>query len=131
MTAQPRSLDEDVCAVCGHRVDWRELGALHHEGLAYCSAGCHDRRGDRRAVALERAILSMLAERRQGSTVCPSEVARRIGGEDEAHWRPLLEPVREAARRLVADGRVEVTQRGQVVDPSAARGPIRLRAVDG
>jgi DNA-binding FadR family transcriptional regulator len=35
--------------------------------------------------------------------------------------------VREAARRLVAKGLIEITQGGHVVDGSTARGPIRLR----
>ena len=37
------------------------------------------------------------------------------------------EPVREAARRLVARGEVDIVQGGHVVDPSTAKGPIRLR----
>ena len=32
-----------------------------------------------------------------------------------------------AARRLVDAGRIEIIQRGRVVDPSTAKGPIRLR----
>jgi hypothetical protein len=44
-------------------------------------------------------------------------------------WRVLMEPARMAARRLAAAGRVEITQRGRVVDPSTARGPIRVRLV--
>jgi DNA-binding GntR family transcriptional regulator len=51
-------------------------------------------------------------------------VARQVGGEA---WRESLEPVRQAARRLVARGLVVITQRGQVVDPDRARGPIRIR----
>ena len=39
----------------------------------------------------------------------------------------LMERTRRAARRLVAEGRLEITQRGQVVDPTQARGAIRLR----
>ncbi len=42
-------------------------------------------------------------------------------------WRPLMERARVAARRLVAAGEVEITQKGQVVDPSTAKGPIRVR----
>jgi hypothetical protein len=38
-----------------------------------------------------------------------------------------MEPARCAARRLVEAGEVEITQRGVVVDPSSARGPIRIR----
>ncbi|WP_244238927.1 DUF3253 domain-containing protein [Corallococcus carmarthensis] len=56
--------------------------------------------------------------------MCPSEVARASGDED---WRALMEPVREAARRLVARGVLDIVQGGRVVDPSTARGPIRLR----
>jgi hypothetical protein len=38
-----------------------------------------------------------------------------------------MEPARAAARRLVSHGRIVITQKGSVVDPSTARGPIRLR----
>lgn len=74
--------------------------------------------------ALERRILKMLAARDRDASICPSEVARAAAPED---WRPWMEPVRRAARRLVDAGAVEVTQRGRVVDPTAARGPIRIR----
>jgi len=53
-----------------------------------------------------------------------------VAGDDEAEWRPLMEPVREAARRLAARGRIEVVQGGRPVDPATAHGPIRLRAGD-
>ena len=72
---------------------------------------------------LEDEIRAMLASR--STTICPSEVARKLGGEE---WRSLMQPTRQAARRLVAQGELEITQRGQVVDPSFAKGPIRLRA---
>ena len=32
-----------------------------------------------------------------------------------------------AARRMVARGEAEITQKGSVVDPSTAKGPIRVR----
>ena len=75
-------------------------------------------------LALERAVLELLDARADGATICPSEAARAVGGED---WRALMEPAREAARRLVAGAQVEVTQGGAVVDPATARGPIRIR----
>lgn len=75
--------------------------------------------------AEEDAILALLARRAPGRTICPSEAARALGGDDD--FRPYMDPVRDAARRLVARGEVEVTQRGVVVDLDAARGPIRLR----
>jgi len=76
---------------------------------------------------LEEAIRALLATRT--GTICPSEAARRVAGDEEAAWRPLLGPAREAARRLVEVGEVEVTQGGAVVDPATARGPIRIRRV--
>ncbi|GAB3248322.1 DUF3253 domain-containing protein [Kineosporia babensis] len=76
---------------------------------------------------LEQTILDLLAERQAGATICPSEVARALGGEE---WRELMEPVRAAARRLIETGDVEITQGGQAVDPATARGPIRIRRVE-
>jgi hypothetical protein len=76
---------------------------------------------------LETAILDLLARRAPTSTICPSEAARAVGGEQESGWRPLMEPAREAARRLVAAGEVVVTQGGRVVDPGTATGAIRIR----
>ncbi len=73
---------------------------------------------------LEEAIRSLLDSRAADASICPSEAARRVGGDD---WRPLMERARRAARRLVAGGEVEICQRGRVVDPSTARGPIRVR----
>jgi hypothetical protein len=76
---------------------------------------------------LEATILSLLAARARRSTICPSEACRAVFGDvDAAH----MERTRQAARRLVGAGHVEITQGGVVVDPSRARGPIRLRRVD-
>lgn len=75
---------------------------------------------------LEVAILDLLAQRAPTSTICPSDAARAVGGDDEAAWRDLMEPARRAARRLVDRGEVVITQGGTVVDPTA-KGPIRIR----
>lgn len=75
-------------------------------------------------MSFEDAILALLAERRDGASICPSEVARARGGDD---WRTLMQPVREAAGRLAAAGQVEVTQGGQVIDVTTATGPVRIR----
>ena len=73
---------------------------------------------------LERAILDLLDER-SPKTICPSDVARRVGS--ESGWRDLMQPVRDAAARLARQGEVEVTQEGSVVDVLRARGPVRIR----
>ena len=74
---------------------------------------------------IERTIAALLARRAPGATICPSEAARALAGDDA--FRELMESVREAARAMAARGELEVTQGGRVVDPVHARGPIRLR----
>ena len=71
---------------------------------------------------IERTILELLAQRDEGKTICPSEAARALAGDDA--FRELMEPVRR-----VADGmsEIEITQKGRAVELDAARGPIRLR----
>jgi hypothetical protein len=76
------------------------------------------------SVELEDAILRLLEERGADKTICPSEAARVVGGED---WRESMPAVREAAHRLVSRGSIVVTQEGEVVDGNTARGPVRLR----
>ncbi len=73
----------------------------------------------------ERAAESIreLLRQRNGKTICPSETARAIGGED---WRDLMPLVREVAANLVDEGQVIVQQKGQEVDLATVRGPIRL-----
>lgn len=113
-----------TCASCGREITWRKKWAKNWDAVRYCSDACR-RRGIRPVdEELSASIRSLLAERATSATICPSEAARAVGGED---WRELMEPARRAARRLVAAGEVEITQRGQVVDPSRAKGPIRIR----
>lgn len=38
-----------------------------------------------------------------------------------------MDATRAAARSLVLEGLVEITQKGRVVDPLSFKGPIRLR----
>lgn len=69
-------------------------------------------------------IRELLSARSAESSICPSDVARAAAPDN---WRPLMEPVREAARHMVADGEVQITQGGEVVDLESVRGPIRIR----
>jgi hypothetical protein len=75
-------------------------------------------------VRLRTLILELLERREPGKTICPSDAARALAGKD---FRALMDTARAAAAELVADGEIEVTQRGEVVDIAPARGPIRLR----
>jgi hypothetical protein len=123
--------DPKPCVVCGRTIEWRARWARDWEQVRYCSDACR-RRGLRPVdEQLEAALLDLLRDRARGATVCPSEAARAVAGPGtpgEEPWRELMEPARMAARRLVVRGDVEVTQGGRVVDPSTAKGPIRVRS---
>jgi hypothetical protein len=110
---------ERTCAVCGRR-----MPASAAPDARVCSGACRRHGVDDTDRLLERTIDDLLDARAATSSICPSDAARAIGGED---WRDLMEPARRAARRMVARGEVEITQRGSVVDPSTAKGPIRIR----
>ena len=116
---------EKACVCCGRRITWRKKWARSWDTIRYCSDACRKRRVHDVDARLEDAIRALLAERAADASICPSEAARRVGGEDG--WPALMEPARAAARRLVVRGEIEITQGGRRVDPSTAKGPIRLR----
>lgn len=103
---------------------WRAKWAKNWEQVKYCSDQCRRARITATDTSLEHSIIAMLGTRARDASICPSEVARQVGGES---WQSLMEPTRMAARRLVAKGKVQITQGGKVVDPSRAKGPIRIR----
>ncbi len=132
---------DKVCASCGRAFSWRKAWARDWERVLYCSDACRRRKVRPVDRALEVAIVELLDGRTTGATICPSEAARAVAASrapstlpgptdaPEEAWRELLEPARRAARRLVASGEVELTQRGRAVDPSTFRGPVRIRRV--
>ena len=120
----PATPPPKTCAACGRRIEWRKKWERDWDAVRYCSQACRRRGVSPVDTQLESAITDLLADRGAGKTICPSEAARRVGGDD---WRDLMEPARRAARRLVDAGEVEITQAGHVVDPSTAKGPIRIR----
>ncbi|MDX8353791.1 DUF3253 domain-containing protein [Cognatiyoonia sp. IB215182] len=70
-------------------------------------------------AAVSVALLERAARLRPDTSFCPSEVARDLA-ED---WRPLMPLVREVASEMPE---IVATQKGVVVDPVLAKGPIRL-----
>ena len=120
------SRDDKWCARCGRVITWRSSLAKNWDAVKWCSDGC--RKLGLRAVdeQLSTAILDLLTARASGATICPSEAARQVGGEQ---WEALMESARCAPRRLVVANRIVITQQGRVVDPSTAKGSIRLRLV--
>jgi hypothetical protein len=118
-----QNLPSKICLACGRSFDWRKKWAKNWDEVKWCSERCRAQRQSPRDE-LETKILELLAKRAFHSTICPSEVARSLRNDD---WRALMEPVRQAGRRLVAQGKIDITQGGQVVDATEAKGAIRFR----
>jgi hypothetical protein len=84
---------------------------------------------DGQRARLAAAIRALAMHRAPDRTICPSDAARAVGGEQ---WRRLSPTARDIARDLARAGEVEVLQKGEVLDPDAEwRGPIRIRTPRG
>ena len=76
---------------------------------------------------IEATMLRLVAERGADKTVCPSEVARALGGPGPEDWRHLMQPVRRVAVRLVREGKVTILRGGvPVAESETMRGIYRL-----
>jgi hypothetical protein len=113
---------DKACAICGRRITWRASFARAWPEVRRCGEACRRRRLGDVDRALEDALRRLISTR--SGSCCPSEAARAV---DPEGWAGRMEAAREAARRLVARGEAEITQGGRGVDPSTARGPIRVR----
>ncbi|WP_426199425.1 DUF3253 domain-containing protein [Pseudomonas sp. DC3200b2] len=79
------------------------------------------------AGRIQDCILELLAQRAPEASICPSEVARRLAG-DDGPWRDWMAPVRHIAQDLAVSGLIEITQGAAVLPPQGPyRGPVRLR----
>lgn len=79
---------------------------------------------------IEATILAMTQERGAGKTICPSEAARALVGGHPDAWGKLMPQVRQAAVRLMKDGRVVIRRKGRPVDPDDFKGVYRLSVPD-
>ncbi|MEO0609472.1 MAG: DUF2256 and DUF3253 domain-containing protein [Planctomycetota bacterium] len=113
-----------MCVVCGREIEWRKKWERNWESVRYCSNACRKRKLSPTDEALEQAILDLLDSRERGKTICPSEAAKAVSPDQ---WRDFMEPARMAGRRLIEQGKVVFTQQGHEIDPSRAKGPIRIR----
>ncbi|MEX8548913.1 MAG: DUF3253 domain-containing protein [Mucilaginibacter sp.] len=76
---------------------------------------------------IKNTILTMAASRGADKTICPSEVARALFGEN---WRKEMQTVRDAAFDLAEQNKIVVTQKGKKVGPENLKGPIRIKIVN-
>ena len=74
------------------------------------------------AQAAREAAIDLLTRRREGGTICPSEVARAItcGG----NWRDAMPQVHEAVDALLAEGSIQLSWKGEIM--SERSGPYRI-----
>lgn len=72
---------------------------------------------------IEAATRVLLRHRDADKSICPSDVARVVGGEQ---WRGAMDAVRDVAAGLADAGVVRVTRRGEAVDVREAKGPVRI-----
>lgn len=77
---------------------------------------------------IEASILQLVELRGPEKSICPSEVARALNPEA---WQTMLTPVRQAALRLMGQGRIDILRKGKPVPAAEVRGVIRLRVRAG
>ncbi|MGA5301806.1 DUF3253 domain-containing protein [Nucisporomicrobium flavum] len=99
------------------RSELAEAGTRAEDALLALGQG-----GDRR-VRLAAAMRALLRHRRPDATICPSDAARVVGGDQ---WRDVMDTARDVAAELARDGVLTVRQRGAEVDLATAVGPVRL-----
>ena len=112
------------CARCGRTITWRKAWERDWATVRWCSDNCRKHGLTPVDLELEDALTKLVRAHAASATVDPSEAARAVGGAD---WEQLVEPARNAARRLVAAGRAQIIQGGRVIDPDHAKGPITVR----
>ena len=78
-------------------------------------------------------ILELIGHLKAGSTICPSQVPRKLHDTSPSKypdWREMMPHVRQVVWDLVKDGQAEVTQRGDVRSwdmRNDLKGPLRVR----
>jgi hypothetical protein len=142
---RPTPRKEKICKTCCRPFAFRKEHEQDWDIVKFCSEACRNQKATAPINELEQAILTLLAERTAAGdrtkTICPSEAAKLVAGSvggsyisarekersTRRDWEALVEPARNAARRLVTQNRIVITQHNHIVDPATAKGPIRLR----
>ena len=70
----------------------------------------------------EDAIFSLLGKRSESARICPSEAARLLACDED--WRGEMERVHASVDRLVSDGKVALSWKGEPL--TARSGPYRI-----
>lgn len=70
--------------------------------------------------------MSLVHERGNEKTICPSEAARKLAGSDPDVWGAIMPDVRKAAISLAREGRVVIYRKGKAVTPDELKGVYRI-----
>ena len=88
---------------------WRKRWQRTWEQVRYCSKACRKAGLSLLDRNLETTILGLLKGRRKTHSICPSEVAKKVAdGAEAKSWHTLVPRVRNAARRLTVQGKVDI-----------------------
>ena len=116
-------MDSKNCSKCGRTIEYRKKWQKSWSEIKYCSDKCRNSKTKQLDHDFEEKILNLLSTRARDSSICPSEI---LPTEEKQNKEPM-ELVRQAARRLVHQNKLVITQKSQIVDPSNFKGPIRLK----
>lgn len=114
-------MNSKICQICGRSFEWRKKWEKSWNEIKYCSDQCRKKSKHKKDYSSH--ILNLLQSRPKGSTICPSDILMP----EQKSLKPIMEEVRQSARLLAHAGLIEITQKGQIVNPDQFRGPIRLR----
>lgn len=73
---------------------------------------------------IEENILSTAMQRGIEKSTCPSEIARKLYPEN---WPDHMKDIVAVAIDLHHQGKVVITQKGEAIDVSQIKGPIRIK----
>jgi hypothetical protein len=73
---------------------------------------------------IDAALFALLRSRDIGKSICPSDVARIVGGRQ---WRAILPIVRDRAVKMSERGELEILRRKRVVKTNPTQGVLRYR----
>lgn len=76
--------------------------------------------------ALSDTIMTLVRERGNEKTICPSEAARKLAGSDPDFWGAMMPLVRQAAIKLAREGRIVIYRKGRAITPDEMKGVYRL-----
>lgn len=76
------------------------------------------------AADTREAMLTFMAARKPGTTICPSEVARAIAG--DGNWRDAMPIVHAMVDSLLTEGQIQLSWKGTTMPTRS--GPYRIAA---